>query len=82
MEVDYEFHFSHGDALYATLTEERDTVQMDAHTIVLTVNTPGQRDEIVVQRAKLNGLRITRRTIEPSVTLEDAGKLKVIGTPP
>lgn len=67
--LDLEFHFTHGEPLFATLMEGRDTLEApntpDQPWRVTIQATPDETETLLILPGTLNGLRTTRRTVPP-----------------
>lgn len=80
---DFEFQFAHVAPLYASAEEGRDTIAADEARIRLELHPePGVTEELIVQRSELAYMRTTKREIAPSVTVEDAGSIRLVGSTP
>ena len=80
VEWDYELHFANGAKDYLHLVEGRDVAQTAGETLTFTVNhDDGAMERIEVYRRELASVKAVRREILPASTIQDAGRLKVVG---
>lgn len=72
--IDYEFHFASGELMYLTVEDGRDEMDGDDQSLRFTIrDEPDVEDRVQVFISKLNGVRATKRILqpEPQSTLED-----------
>jgi hypothetical protein len=65
--IDIEFHFTHGEPLYVTLMDGRDTFTNvgEYAQCELKHETGEGETTITIHRDKLNGVRATKRVVKP-----------------
>lgn len=78
---DFEFCFrTSGVKEYFSAQDGRDKIAIDDARMRLELHPDPQTiDEIIIQRAELAYMRTTKRTVAPEATIEDAGRLRLVG---
>lgn len=77
---DLEFLFIGGQSLYVTATEGRDSIRADDARVRLELHPdPLTVEELIIHRPQLAYMRTVKRTAAPEVTIEDAGRIKLVG---
>lgn len=62
---DYQFHFTHGEPLYLTVEEGRDSIEFSPNLITVTKRTAQDYTEYAyIHPARLNGYTVTEYRIE------------------
>jgi len=80
---DFEFLFLNGTKEWYCAVEGRDRISADDARIRLELHPDEQTvDEIIIQRQALASMRMTKHTIPPPSTTEDAGTLTLVGAVP
>jgi len=83
VECDFEFGFTNGQPVCFTVLEGAYELRADPTVLVISSQTaPTVREEVTIERHALAYVKRTWRTLEPDVTVSDAGTVKVEGELP
>lgn len=81
--LDIEARFSSGYLLCLTVLDGRDRLLTDGQHLTIEIHdTPETPDITVLDRAKLDTLRTTRRVVTPEPTTTDGGTVQLTGDTP
>jgi len=81
--IDVEARFTSGHLVCLSLLDGRDRLLTDGTHLTIELNpTPESTDITILERARLDYLRTTRRVVTPEPIVTDAGSLKVTGPTP